>query len=382
MFNVRDHTILFTIAGSRSYGLHTSLSDVDVKGICIPPIKEYRLGIINSFEQADSREHLLAFMPDLSKEERLATLADCKSRDLETISPDGQVYDIVKFFRLALNANPNILEVLFCADEDIRVMLPAGQKIREARDLFLSKKVVWSYQGYAFAQMKRIKSHRSWLLNPPTKEPTREQFGLLPERSLITGDEQNAFLWVLSEILKDKVSEFRLTEETRTELQDKIDVFGAIQSGIPDNVWPKIQEVTGATSEFIQVMQAERKYKSAMAHWKSYKNWQKTRNEKRAKLERICKYDSKHGMHLARLMKQGRDILENGTLVVKLPKEDREWLMWIREGNMPFEELNEWFEKEQQEIKAAAQLSALPKKPNIKRANELLIDLQMEFMKG
>ncbi len=380
MFDVKKHTILFTIAGSRSYGLHTLESDVDVKGICIPPIADYKLGILNSFDQAESREHLVSFFDLLTKEEQAATIADCKERGLVNNSLDGTIYDLAKFMKLALNANPNILEVLFCDPADIRFITPAGRLLRKNRNIFLSKKVVWSYQGYAFAQMKRIKSHRSWLLNPPTVKPTREQFGLPPERKLISGDEQNAFLWVLSEILKDKVSEYRLSEDTRAELQDKVDIFGATQSKVPDNVWPKIQEITGATTEFIQVMQAERKYKSAMAGWKSYNNWVETRNPKRAALEKKCSFDAKCGMHLARLMLQGREILEKGWLKVKQPQHICDTLMWIREGNCSFERLECWFEEQQLKMKEAVDNSPLPREPNRKKADEILIKLQREAL--
>ncbi len=378
MFNVKDRLVLLVIAGSRSYGLHTPQSDVDIKGICIPPIPPYKLGILDSFEQADGREHLAPLYDLLTDEENYATYRDCQAKGSAIIAPDGVVYDIAKFFKLALNANPNILEALFVEEEDIRFISPAGRKIIEARDIFLSKKVVWSYQGYAFAQMKRIKNHRSWLMHPPKGKPTREDFGLPPKRKLLTGDEQNAFLWLLAETLKDKVSEFRLTENTRAELQDKIDIFGAIQSGMPDHVWPQIQDLTGAPTQFIQIMQAERKYKAAQARWKSYQDWLKTRNPKRAELERICGYDSKHGMHLARLMLQGREILSKNTLTVKLPAEQREELMHIRDGNLPFEELEKWFEQEQLAIKQAAKTSALPKTPNHKKANALLISLLEE----
>ncbi len=382
MFNVLDHTVLFTIAGSRSYGLHNEYSDVDVKGIFIPPIREARFGILEGHEQVDSRRHLAPFYNLLTEEEKRATVLDCVDKGGDITSPDGVVYDIIKFFKLALNANPNILEVLFCEDKDIRLITPAGQIIRDNRDLFLSKKVVWSYSGYAFSQMKRIRSHRSWLLSPPQAPPTREQFGLPKDRSTISGDEQNAFLWVIAELLKDKVGEFRLSRATREELEEKVDLFGAIQSDVPDHVWPVLQEMTGATSEFIQAMQAERKYKAAVNHWKSYQNWKKTRNPKRAAIEKKCNFDGKHGLHLARLMLQGHGILEKNTLTVKLPSDLREWLMQIREGNMPFEELEDWFEKEQENLKLAAEQSALPDKPDRTKANELLIQLQEEAFRS
>lgn len=42
-FDLKPHTILLTLAGSRAYGTNTFTSDVDLKGVCVPP-KEFYLG--------------------------------------------------------------------------------------------------------------------------------------------------------------------------------------------------------------------------------------------------------------------------------------------------------------------------------------------------
>jgi len=380
MFNVKDRTILFTIGGSRSYGIATPDSDVDVKGICIPPIKKYKLGIQNKFEQADSREHLVPFMDLFTPEEVKAIQKDSKEKQSPYIAPEGAIYDISKFFELALNANPNILEILFTDESDIRLITPAGEKLREHRDLFLSKKVVYSYDGYAFSQFKKIKSHRSWLLNPPTAVPTREVFGLPPERSLLSADEQNAFLWVVAEILRDKIGGFRLSKTTKEELLDQADIFASIQGSVPDSVWPMLQQITGAPTAFIQTMQSERAYRSAMNHWKSYLNWKANRNPKRAALEELVGFDSKHGAHLYRLMLQGMEIIRHKTLTVRLLPEDRKLVMSVRRGDIKYEELEVWFAEQQRLFKEEVKTSTLPEKPDRNKADELLTNILMESL--
>ncbi len=46
-----EHTVFLTKHGSHAYGTNTPSSDLDLRGIAIPP-KEYLLGFNKSFEQA------------------------------------------------------------------------------------------------------------------------------------------------------------------------------------------------------------------------------------------------------------------------------------------------------------------------------------------
>jgi len=68
--------------------------------------------------------------------------------------------------RLAADANPNILELLFSPPDCIKLMTPYMEKLIDNRDLFISKKIRFTYAGYAFNQLKRIKGHRAYLLSP------------------------------------------------------------------------------------------------------------------------------------------------------------------------------------------------------------------------
>ena len=101
-FDLLRHCVLLVTAGSRAYGLHGQDSDVDIKGVIIPP-RQYFLGALKSFEQADQASELESFEADLSDEEK-AAVANSKL--------EGSLYGIRKFVRLAAEANPNILEVL------------------------------------------------------------------------------------------------------------------------------------------------------------------------------------------------------------------------------------------------------------------------------
>lgn len=104
------------------------------------------------------------------------------------LSPDHVRYELRKFMRLALDANPTVIELLFTAPEHHRCITPSGELLLHHRDAFLSKRIADRFSGYALAQLKRIRSHRSYLLAPPSHAPSRTEFDL-PERTVIPADQ-------------------------------------------------------------------------------------------------------------------------------------------------------------------------------------------------
>lgn len=161
-FDLRKHTHLLVTGGSRAYGMHKTTSDVDVKGICVPP-KEAYFGNLHRFDQVDKPIPLmLAFLDfpddvtdsdwvvrnnlrfildghvkDQSQalklaQEQVASLSDKgfarftpEERDaIRAQKLEGTVFNLVKFIGLATEANPNILDVLFCRDEEVRLITP------------------------------------------------------------------------------------------------------------------------------------------------------------------------------------------------------------------------------------------------------------------
>jgi hypothetical protein len=126
---VSQRTIFLTRAGSHAYGMATPESDLDIRGVLIPP-KEYFLGFAHRIEQVESND------------------------------PDLIIYDIRKFFALAAACNPSIIELLWTAEEDHLLVTPLGRRLLEHRSLFLSRRAKQTFSGYAVAQMKRIKTHR------------------------------------------------------------------------------------------------------------------------------------------------------------------------------------------------------------------------------
>lgn len=95
-----------------------------------------------------------------------------------------------------------------------------------------------------------------------------------------------------------------------------------------------------------------------MKHWDAYHTWKTHRNPARAELERQHGYDTKHAMHLIRLMRMGLEVLETGDLRVR--RDDADELSAIRDGAIGFDELQAKADSLRTRMEAAAQASSLP----------------------
>ena len=303
-----EPTLIYeTLHGSRAYGLARAGSDWDYKGIIVGPTAWY-LGFQDSPEQL-------------------------------TLGPDHMRFEIRKFMRLAARSNPTLLEVLFTHPEDHQTMTAAGERLLAARESFLSKRVKDSFGGYALSQLKRIRTHRRWLLEPPKAAPTRAGFGL-PERAVVPRDQMGA-----AEAMR---------QDGRIEDAD-------------------------LSPNFLDMLDRERRYKAAQKTWSQYQTWLKHRNPKRSALEAKFGYDTKHALHLVRLLRMGAEILETGTLTVR--RTDRDELLAIRDGAWSYDELVEQAEQLSVRVEQAAAISTLPEDPDEAALSSLCVEIVEEVLR-
>ena len=61
-----------------------------------------------------------------------------------------------KIFKLLISCNPNTIEMLGLKPEHYLYVSPLGQMILDNKQLFLSKKALNSFSGYAMAQLNRL----------------------------------------------------------------------------------------------------------------------------------------------------------------------------------------------------------------------------------
>lgn len=339
-------TVLLVRHGSHAYGTNVATSDEDFKGVAIPP-KEYFLGSTKRFEQAE----------------------------LKAPDPDAVIYDIRKFFNLASDCNPNIIEVLHTDPSDHFIVDPIGQIILEHKDDFLSKKIKHTFLGYSVAQLKRIKTHKKWIMNPPAEPPSRASLGL-PEQTLIPQDQLMAATAEVQKELDRFQFDFMedLQESTKIGIRTTVSEMLAELKITAEDHWMASARKIGLSDNFIQIMQRERQYTSAKREWDQYQNWKKTRNPARSALEEKYGYDTKHAYHLVRLIRMCRETLLTGKVIVKRP--DREELLSIRNGAWSYEQLIEFAETEELELNTLYQAStALPKLPDRNKLDQLCITL-------
>lgn len=339
---VDECTIFSTIVGSKAYGTDTPESDTDTRGIAIMKDLKYYMGFLNTFAQYEDKVS------------------------------DTVIYDIRKAFHLISDANPNMLDLLFTDERFFQKVTPYWERVLEHKNAFLSKRVRYTYTGYAFAQLKRIKTARSWLLNPPKKKPERSDFGL-PDEKVLTKDNIGAYLWVMVNLLENSIEYLNLSEATKEEL-DKVNWIGlAQQKGIPEKAANEIQEMTAASDAWMEAMKKEQAYNKAKQHWSSYQQWKTGRNKKRSELEAKYGYDTKHASHLVRLMRMGKEILSTGEVHVYRP--DREELKAIRNGAWSYEQIEEYASIMEKEIVELSKTSELPDKPDRPFLDQLCVNV-------
>ena len=260
-------------------------------------------------------------------------------------------------------ANPNALEILFADPRDWLFETPSWRRIHAERARFLTKKVQLTYLGYALAQLKKVHTHRSWLLTPPARAPTREEFGL-PGAPKLPREDQDRIERALAERMRSYgIDALEMPKATRIALAERMQSFWSdamsveparLEDALRDVVTSALQLPAGV----VRALEAERKYRAAAKHWDAYQAWKSQQNPLRAELEHRYGYDTKHAMHLLRLMHTGLEVLQYGELRVRRP--DAAELLAVRAGQLSFEQLTARANELQAQMRAAALSSKLP----------------------
>jgi len=120
--DLQGFVIFRCIVGSTAYGLNQEGSDVDRRGFYLPPA-ELHWGLAGVPEQLETDHE------------------EC-------------YWEIEKFIRLGLKANPNVLECLY--SPLVETCTPLAAQLIEMRHAFLSCHIHRTYNSYALSQFKKL----------------------------------------------------------------------------------------------------------------------------------------------------------------------------------------------------------------------------------
>ena len=133
------------ITGSVSYAVSSDTSDMDIVGFCIPPkddVFPHLRGEIIGFGRQNPRFEVWQEHHIMDKESRQEY--------------DFTVYSVVKFFHLAMENNPNMLDIIHVPQRCVLFCSPVAQMVRDKRQMFLHKGSYHKMRGYAYAQLHKI----------------------------------------------------------------------------------------------------------------------------------------------------------------------------------------------------------------------------------
>lgn len=327
-------------AGSRAYGTALPTSDTDFRGIFV----------------ADEINIRTPFYP-------------VKEVD-DTSEEDTKLFELFQFMKLALACNPNVIETLWVDQSSVVHSTPAYDLLREHRSDFMSTRIAFTTSGYAFGQLKRIKGHNKWINNPQAEQaPAQCDFVTMVHN--FTESKNTTFKFNLRDFNKDH----RLVPYGNN-------IFGLYKSPgnytiTKDNYL--ITDYDGDTQELglplVLIKFNKDVYVTALETWKHYWDWKTNRNVARSALEEQFGYDTKHAMHLVRLLRMGREVLETGELLVMRP--DAQELLEIRNGKWTYEEVVQYADELDNEIKTVhLKNTSLPKSPNMIKAANIIMEVQ------
>lgn len=334
-------------SGSIAYGTNLPTSDTDIRGLFCAEPKFIRTPFFNIKEQ---------------------TLAD---------EEDGKIYELTNFMKLFVEMNPNIIELMFVDEKDILQSSDAYDYLRTMAPELLSSKVAFSFSGYAMAQLKRIRGHDKWISNPqPEAKPTQKEFFRLvhnySEHPLLKHED---FMQAL-----DGLNSFCILVPYGNNVYGVMENFNSSGLFNADGSIRNVdyQQLTDADKKrkplFIVKYLAE-EHKLAKEKHRNYWTWKENRNEARHELEVQFGYDTKHAMHLVRLMRMAEEILTDGKVLVKRP--DAQELLDIRGGKWTLEELLAWADEKDRYIREDLyKKTDLPKTTDLDLAARVLMTAQ------
>jgi uncharacterized protein len=332
------------IAGSKAYGLDTSTSDTDIRGVFVLP-KEFYYSL-DYTEQVSNKKNDIVY------------------------------YELKRFMELLAKNNPNIMEMLGIQE---KCVLYKDEYMRALKqEMFLSKLCEKTFANYAFTQIKKAYGLEKKIVNP-----VEEKRKSMLDFCFVYIDKKTVSL---ESFLKQK--EFKQENiglAVIPHLRDCYNMYHSIDlnySGIIKNEKSNdvnLSSIPKNESPVAMLNFNKDGYSVYCKRYKEYWDWVEKRNEERYKNTMIHgkKYDSKNMMHVFRLLLLAKEIATEGKINVF--RNDREFLLDIKQGKYEYDELVEKAETLKNELPSLYANSNLPDTPDVEKINRLLIEMRKKY---
>ena len=315
------NVILLGLGGSHAYGTNIVTSDLDVRGCTL-----------NSKEEILTNKNFEQF----------------ENRDTDTV-----IYSFNKLIHLLSNCNPNTIEILGLKPEHYIYLSPIGKELLSHKNLFLSKRAINAFGGYATAQLRR-----------------------LDNKSVRTVEQSKREKHILNSINN---AGFTFNERYFSFPNDSIKLY------IDDAVQEDFD-----TEIFMDINLKHYPLRDYKCMWSEMNNIVKDYSKIGKRNKNAIEHGKlgKHMMHLIRLYLMCIDILERKEIItyrekehdllMSIRNEDKEWIV----DNQPTEKflkMVDWFERRVENLKRQTRL---PDNPDYKAINNFVMSVNERVVCG
>ena len=317
--NLGNNIIILTLGGSHAYGTNNENSDLDIRGCAL-----------NSKMQILTNENFEQFTNEAT---------------------DTTIYAFNKLISLLSNVNPNTIEMLGNKPEHYFYVSPIGQELINNAHLFLSKKAIYSFGGYANQQLRRLENKSNRLVGQAQNEEH------------------------IYKTIEHASYDFKNRYFTMPDDAIKLYIDKAVQEGYDTEIFMDVnlshyplRDYKGMWSEMQSIVKAYGKIGK--------------RNEKAIEHNKL----GKHMMHLVRLYMMCLDILEKEQVITYREKE-HDLLLDIRNdkyldsNKQPIAEFYEMVDDFEKKLEYAKKHTNLPDSPDYKAINEFVASVNERVVK-
>lgn len=314
--------------GSHVYGTNVPTSDLDLKAIYLPSAKDILLQRARQVQHDNSKE-----------DERAKNGPD---------DVDYEVFSLQRYLELLMQGQTVALDMLFTPDEFIIEKSPLWDLLRNMRGRFLHCGVS-SFAGYCRTQANKygIKGSRMRAVKDIIKF-----FDTFPP-----SEKLHVYWDAILEYIANNHSEDTLVQITpvfhksKNENVDYLDICG------------RKFEDTVNTKYVTDALQ------------KIYDNY----GERARKAENNEGIDWKALMHAVRVQEEAKELLSTG--FITFPRPERDLLLQIRKGELPYKEVALLIEGGLIELEHIQQTSLLPEKPDQNTAENIIVRTYAKIVK-